>query len=413
MGFDRVDLDHHGRVGATKRLKYPTLAPTSRNRAPGRSDPPQEGAGGLLPGPASEEVRTHDLVAGLYPQRADVRVDLLERPAVLHRCRRPVPTSMVRGAAPAHDGMPARTGDIVDPPHLRRPSPGRASDAGRGSAPDVPTSASISWLVRPRSKIRISLGGCPTIASTVESTPPSPTREGRLEAFIGRKNRRAGTVGVDPKPHHVDITRLLLQTTGFETVATLARRGDDDAVKRAFAHAVDDARGRERDELRCVQRVSLVDDRLVCVDDVVAVTDETLGLRDPASCVVHETRRSKDGVVAHRMAAQTPVDLFGVAPAEDRVHEARLRLIIAVGIAIQNPTPDGMGMACPSNSSSSRSEIQSMTAGASARWSGSLLGMRVHAGVVRPGGRGGDRRVLDERAEQRRDQVRRARWCRS
>ena len=48
-------------------------------------------------------------------------------------------------------------------------------------------------------------------------------------------------------------------------------------------------------------------------------------------------------------------------------------MTIAVGMAIQNPTPEGMVMACPSNSSSTRSDTQSMTSGASARWSGSLL----------------------------------------
>ena len=49
-------------------------------------------------------------------------------------------------------------------------------------------------------------------------------------------------------------------------------------------------------------------------------------------------------------------------------------MIFAVGIAMQNPTPDGTGTTCPSNSSSTRSEIQSMRAGSSAKWSGLLLG---------------------------------------
>ena len=103
------------------------------------------------------------------------------------------------------DGMPTGPGDMADPRHLRRPALCRAIGGGRGSRRIVPTSASISRLTRPRSKIRISLGGCPTIDFHGREHASLTDGERRLEAFIGGHDHRYGSVRVDPKPHHVDV----------------------------------------------------------------------------------------------------------------------------------------------------------------------------------------------------------------
>ena len=74
----------------------------------------------------------HDLVAGLYPERADVGLDLLERPTVVQRVAAgPAPRPPAEGGRPPEDGVPTRKCGLVDPGPSRRPAPGRASGAGR------------------------------------------------------------------------------------------------------------------------------------------------------------------------------------------------------------------------------------------------------------------------------------------
>ena len=64
-----------------------------------------------------------------------------------------------RGGAP-DDRLTARPRDVADLRHLRRPALGTAICGGPGSRRIV-SSASISWLTCPRSKIRISSGRLP------------------------------------------------------------------------------------------------------------------------------------------------------------------------------------------------------------------------------------------------------------
>ena len=83
VGFDGVDLDVTGE-SVREHAEVPDIRPDVEESGAGAEQPPEKGGRGFLPGPAPQEVRTHDLVARLHPERADVGVDLLERAAVPH-----------------------------------------------------------------------------------------------------------------------------------------------------------------------------------------------------------------------------------------------------------------------------------------------------------------------------------------
>src|ERR1700683_1228230 len=113
-----------------------------------------------------------------------------------------------------------------------------------------------------------------------------------MEPLKVRRNRKR-TIRVNMKLNAFKITSVLVKPAGVESVAMLARSRKDDTVEAALSQPIDDARGSEGNELRGVERITLVDDGLVRVDGAIAIADEALCLRDPAPRVVHETRRSE------------------------------------------------------------------------------------------------------------------------
>ena len=66
--LDRVDLDSECQ-SVRKQAEVPDVGPHVEEPGPRAEQPPQEGASGFLPGLAPHEVRAHDLVAGLHPER--------------------------------------------------------------------------------------------------------------------------------------------------------------------------------------------------------------------------------------------------------------------------------------------------------------------------------------------------------
>ena len=91
VGLDRVDLDVIGE-SVYKQAEVPDIRAHVEETSLGAKQPAEKGGRGFLPCLAPQDVRTHDLVTRLHPERSELGLDLLEWAAVVYRWRNGRPT---------------------------------------------------------------------------------------------------------------------------------------------------------------------------------------------------------------------------------------------------------------------------------------------------------------------------------